>query len=310
MATYEARAMEAIHALKARAGVSYPALRKQMLAMYPDANNENALRLALKNGVLRGAFAKEKASYILTVSAKRHMASMDAARKVALPKEEAPQKFETEYERQRAENVSRNQEMLAMLGLASSAQAAPQAKKSAAVGRFQPPPTGERKSARTNSDVQLAAISKARRPKPKRGAGTVAATADHASASMQEAAPAADPAYARSSTDLFPPAASSDAAATGHLSTACPASAWGTAPVATAATAGPVEPPGAHPPADAPLPLSSTCALGPSAQPAAFAPPPAAAAATAAIPPVAHAAVLAHDPTFACAPAAPDVSAP
>ena len=182
MSTYEMRAMEAIHALKTRAGVSYPAIRKQLLAMYPDASNENALRLALKNGVMRGAFAKEKASYVLTVSAKRHMVSMDAARKGPAPKKEAaPQKFETEYERQRAENVSRNQEMLAMLGLAPSAQSAPQAKKSAVVGRFQPPKTGERKSARTNSDVHLASISKARRPKPKRAAvavGVVGAAAE------------------------------------------------------------------------------------------------------------------------------------
>ena len=163
--------MEAIHALKGKAAVSYPAIRKQMLAMYPDASNENALRLALKNGVPRGAFAKEKASYVLTAASRRHMASMDAARKAPAPKKvQAPQTFETEYERQRAENVSRNQEMLAMLGLTSSAQPAPQAKKAAAVGRFQPPKAGERASRRTNSDVTLAAISKARRPKPKRAA--------------------------------------------------------------------------------------------------------------------------------------------
>ena len=184
MSNYEMRAMEAIHALKGKAAVSYPAIRKQMLAMYPDASNENALRLALKNGVPRGAFAKEKASYVLTAASRRHMASMDAARKVPAPKkEQAPQTFETEYERQRAENVSRNQEMLAMLGLASSTQSAPQAKKAAAVGRFQPPKAGERASRRTNSDVHLAAISKARRPKPKRvavaavAAGPAAVTA-------------------------------------------------------------------------------------------------------------------------------------
>ena len=168
--------MEAIHAFKGKA-VSYPAIRKQVLAMYPDATNENALRLALKNGVPRGAFAKEKASYVLTAASRRHMASVDAARKASAPKKvEAPQTFETEYERQRAENVSRNREMLAMLGLASSAQPAPQAKKVAAVGRFQPPKAGERASRRTNSEVHLAAISKARRPKPKRAA--VAAVAE------------------------------------------------------------------------------------------------------------------------------------
>ena len=162
--------MEAIHAFKGKA-VSYPAIRKQVLAMYPDATNENALRLALKNGVPRGAFAKEKASYVLTAASRRHMASVDAARKASAPKKvEAPQTFETEYERQRAENVSRNREMLAMLGLASSAQPAPQAKKVAAVGRFQPPKAGERASRRTNSEASLAAISKARRPKPKRAA--------------------------------------------------------------------------------------------------------------------------------------------
>ena len=169
--------MEAIHAFKGKA-VSYPAIRKQVLAMYPDATNENALRLALKNGVPRGAFAKEKASYVLTAASRRHMASVDAARKASAPKKvEAPQTFETEYERQRAENVSRNREMLAMLGLASSAQPAPQAKKVAAVGRFQPPKAGERASRRTNSEVHLAAISKARRPKPKRAAVAAVAAA-------------------------------------------------------------------------------------------------------------------------------------
>ena len=122
--------MEAIHALKGKAAVSYSAIRKQMLAMYPDATNESALRLALKNGVPRGAFAKEKASYVLTAASRRHMASVDAARKASAPgKVEAPQTFETEYERQRAENVSRNREMLAMLGLASSAQPASSAAK-------------------------------------------------------------------------------------------------------------------------------------------------------------------------------------
>ena len=169
--------MEAIHAFKGKA-VSYPAIRKQVLAMYPDATNENALRLALKNGVPRGAFAKEKASYVLTAASRRHMASVDAARKASAPKKvEAPQTFETEYERQRAENVSRNREMLAMLGLASSAQPAPQAKKVAAVGRFQPPKAGERASRRTNSEASLAAISKARRPKPKRAAVAAVAAA-------------------------------------------------------------------------------------------------------------------------------------
>ena len=171
--------MEAIHALKGKAAVSYSAIRKQMLAMYPDATNENALRLALKNGVPRGAFAKEKASYVLTAASRRHMASVDAARKASAPgKVEAPQTFETEYERQRAENVSRNREMLAMLGLASSAQpASSAAKKVAAVGRFQPPKAGERASRRTNSEVRLAAISKARRPKPKRAAVAAVAAA-------------------------------------------------------------------------------------------------------------------------------------
>ena len=169
--------MEAIHAFKGKA-VSYPAIRKQVLAMYPDATNENALRLALKNGVPRGAFAKEKASYVLTAASRRHMAAVDAARKASAPKKaEAPQTFETEYERQRAENVSRNREMLAMLGLASSAQPAPQAKKVAAVGRFQPPKAGERASRRTNSEASLAAISKARRPKPKRAAVAAVAAA-------------------------------------------------------------------------------------------------------------------------------------
>ena len=106
------------------------------------------------------------------------MASVDAARKASAPKKgEAPQTFETEYERQRAENVSRNREMLAMLGLASSAQPAPQAKKVAAVGRFQPPKAGERASRRTNSEASLAAISKARRPKPKRAAVAAVAAA-------------------------------------------------------------------------------------------------------------------------------------
>ena len=177
MSNYEMRAMEAIHAFKGKA-VSYPAIRKQVLAMYPDATNENALRLALKNGVPRGAFAKEKASYVLTAASRRHMASVDAARKASAPKKvEAPQTFETEYERQRAENVSRNREMLAMLGLASSAQPAPQAKKVAAVGRFQPPKAGERASRRTNSEASLAAISKARRPKPKRAAVAAVAAA-------------------------------------------------------------------------------------------------------------------------------------
>ena len=168
MSNYEMRAMEAIHALKGKAAVSYPAIRKQMLAMYPDASNENALRLALKNGVPRGAFAKEKASYVLTAASRRHMASMDAARKAPAPKKvAAPQTFETEYERQRAENVSRNQEMLAMLGLASSSSdSAPQAKKAAAVGRFQPPKAGERASRRTNSDVHLARSNPSPNPNP------------------------------------------------------------------------------------------------------------------------------------------------
>ena len=70
MSNYEMRAMEAIHAFKGKA-VSYPAIRKQVLAMFPDATNENALRLALKNGVPRGAFAKEKASYVLTAASRR-----------------------------------------------------------------------------------------------------------------------------------------------------------------------------------------------------------------------------------------------
>ena len=64
-----------------------------------------------------------------------------------------------------------------MLGLASSAQpASSAAKKVAAVGRFQPPKAGERASRRTNSEVRLAAISKARRPKPK-GAAVAAVAA-------------------------------------------------------------------------------------------------------------------------------------
>ena len=66
-------------------GRKYPAIRKQVLAMFPDATNENALRLALKNGVPRGAFAKEKASYVLTAASRRHMAAVDAARKSSAP---------------------------------------------------------------------------------------------------------------------------------------------------------------------------------------------------------------------------------
>ena len=63
-----------------------------------------------------------------------------------------------------AENVSRNQEMLAMLGL-GTVQPAASGKKAAAVDkRFKPPPTGERKSGR----MAAAAKVKGRQPKPKK----------------------------------------------------------------------------------------------------------------------------------------------
>jgi histone H1/5 len=74
----------AILALKERQGSSIAAIKKWLAANHPEASNESAIKVALKNGVAKSNLVKIKASYKVSDTGKKAM--KPAKKKAAKPK--------------------------------------------------------------------------------------------------------------------------------------------------------------------------------------------------------------------------------
>lgn len=79
----------AILALKERSGSSVAAIKKWLAANHPEASNESAIKVALKNGVAKASLVKVKASYKVSDAGKK---AMKPAKKKAAAKPKAAAK--------------------------------------------------------------------------------------------------------------------------------------------------------------------------------------------------------------------------
>ena len=131
-------------------GCTMVAIKKHVASSTSGELNTTALKSALKKGVENGTLCRDGPRYRLSLEAHRWM----SAHRKSAPKPPAAQgqaANSSEYEEQRASNISENQAFLKSLGLLTEKRAASSAKATAPLTRFKPPPLAERKSVRVAS---------------------------------------------------------------------------------------------------------------------------------------------------------------